>query len=400
MHRRRTPSSVLSLSLCNILIFINMASIDSIIGGIGSGSSVASGAAGLLDSIFGWSAKRQNKYQNQLMDKQFNQQKEFYQMQLEDQLEQWYRENEYNDPTNAYKRLINGLERNGLNKALAIGGAGSGVTASSGHNPSVPAGGSSGLGSSTLLPMGSVSALANLRQRAEISNIEADTEKTRKEAGLVDVQTTNEMLRSSVIDAQHTLLQLSAKNIQADTAVKRATESFTKLQQSRYNELTESQIKQNLSAVVSAMSNYIDSMTKRDLSVAQKSQAYAAARMYVSSDVLNAARVETERRLAEKYGSEAAHNMMDNQLFAMTFSYVADAIRNRSELTGVDLVRARKENKWLHVDKVTQNLENLAKAFYYIATGLNADNSGDSAIPAFINGMNAEDAIGAAGVVF
>ena len=97
-----------------------MASIDSILGSTNTGMSVASGAAGFLDSIFGWSAKRQNKYQNQLMDKQFNQQKEFYQMQLEDQLEQWNRENEYNDPTNAYKRLVNGLERNGLNKALAI----------------------------------------------------------------------------------------------------------------------------------------------------------------------------------------------------------------------------------------------------------------------------------------
>lgn len=376
------------------------ASFDSILGGIGGVSSAASGVVGALDSIFGWSAKRQNKYQNQLMGKQFNQQKEFYQMQLEDQLEQWNRENEYNDPTNAYKRLVNGLERNGLNKALAIGGASSGVTASSGHNSSVPSGGSSGLGSSTLLPMGSVSALANIRQRAEISNIEAQTEKTRKEAGLVDVQTTNEMLRSSVIDAQHTLLQLSAKNTQADTAVKRASESFMKLQQSKYTELTNSQIKQNLASVVSAMANYMDSITKRDLSVAQKSQAYAAAQMYVSSALLNAARVETERRLAEKYGSETAHNMMDNQLFAMTFSYAADAIRNRAELTGVDLVKARKENKWLNVDKVTQNLENLAKAFYYIASGLNSGDSGNSMIPAFINGMNAEDAIGAASVVF
>ena len=375
-------------------------SFDSIFGSVNTGMSGLTGSVGLLDQIFGWSAKRQHKYQSKLMDKQFNQQKEFYQMQLEDQLEQWNRENEYNDPTNAYKRLVNGLDRNGLNKALAIGGASSGVTASSGHNPSVPSGGSSGLGSSTLLPMGSVSSFANIRQRAEISNIEAQTEKIRKEAGLVDVQTTNEMLRSSVIDAQHTLLQLSAKNVQADTAVKRATESFTKLQQSKYNELTESQIKQNLASVVSAMANYVDSMTKRDLSVAQKSQAYAAAQMYVSSALLNAARVETERRLAEKYGSETAHNMMDNQLFAMTFSYAADAIRNRSELTGVDLVKARKENKWLNVDKITQNLENLAKAFYYIASGFNSGDSGDSMIPAFINGMNADDAIGAASVVF
>ena len=369
---------------------------DSFLGSFGSGLSAASGATGFFDSIFGWSAKRQHKYQQQLMDKQYSQQKEFYQMQLEDQLEQWNRENQYNDPTNAYKRLVEGLDRNGLNKALAIGGASGGVTASSGHNASVPSGGSSGLPSSTLLPIGSVGALSNLRQRAEISNIEAQTEKTRKEAGLVDVQTTNEMLRSSVIDAQHTLLQLSAKNVKADTAVKRATESFIKLQQSKYTEITESQIKHNLASVVSAMANYIDSITKRDLSVAQKSQAYAAAQMYVSSALLNAARVETERRLAEKYGSETAHNMMDNQLFAMTFSYAADAIRNRAEITGVDLIKARKENKWLHVDKITQNFENLAKAFYYIVSGFNSGNSDDSVIPSFINGMNADDIIGVA----
>lgn len=377
-----------------------MAGIDSIIGAVGSGSSAVSGVAGLMDSIFGWSSKRQFKQAQRLMDKQYEQQMSMYERQLSDQLEQWNRENEYNDPTNAYKRLVAGLDANGLNKALAISGAQSGVTASSGHNSSVPSGGSTSLGSTSLLPAGSVSSLSNLRQRSEISLIEAQAEKTRKEAGLVDVQTTNEMLRSSVLDAQHKLLQISAKNTEADTAVKKATESYTKLQSAKYNELTDAQIKSHLSSVVTAMASYIEALTRRDLSVAQKSQAYAAAEMYVSSAVLNAARVETERRLAEKYGAEKAKQMMDNQLFAMTFSYVADAIRNKSEMTGVDLVRARKENKWLNVDKVTQNLENVAKAFYYIASGFNSGDSGDSMIPAFINGMNADEAIGAASVVF
>ena len=377
-----------------------MAGIDSIMGAIGSGVSAASGSSGFLDSIFGWSSKRQFKQAQKLMDKQYEQQMSMYERQLADLLAQWNRENEYNDPTNAYKRLLNGLDANGLNKALAISGAQSGVTASSGHNSSVPSGGSSGLGSTSLLPAGSVTALSNLRQRSEISLIDAEAEKTRREAGFVDVQTTNEMLKSSVLDAQHRLLEISAKNVQADTAVKKANESYIKLQSAKYNELTDAQIKSYLSSVVTAMSNYIDALTRRDVSVAQKSQAYAAAEMYVSSAVLNAARVETERRLAEKYGAEAAHQMMDNQLFAMTFSYAADAIRNKSELTGVDLVRARKENKWLNVDKVTENLENVAKAFYYIASGFNSGDSGDSMIPAFINGMNADDAIGAASVVF
>lgn len=374
---------------------------DMVLGGAGAAASGASALTGLLDSIFGWSAKRQYKNAVKLMDKQYGQQMSFYERQLADQLAQWNRENEYNDPTNAYKRLVQGLERNGLNKALAIGGASSGVTASSGHNSSVPSGGSTGLAQSTLLPMGSIQALSNLRQRAEIANIDANTQKTRREAGLVDVQTTNEMLRSSILDAQHTLLSLQSKNVKADTALKTATEALTKLQSQRYNELTDSQIKSNLSNVVSSLSHYIDSVTKRNLSVAQRSQALAAARMYVSTAVLNAARALTERALAEKYGAEAAREKLNNQMFAMNFSHIADKIIAEAELKEIDVVRAKKENWWLNIDKVTQNVENLSKAFYYICTGASAgDDSFLEDVPSFINGMNADDAIGAASVVF
>lgn len=378
-----------------------MAGIENILGAVGSGTKAASGLTGLFDSIFGWSAKRQYKNASKLMDKQYDQQMSFYERQLADQLAQWNRENEYNDPTNAYKRLVQGLQANGLNKALAIGGASSGVTASSAHNPNVPSGGSTGLGQSTLLPMGSVQALSNLRQRAEIANIDANTQKTKREAGLVDVQTTNEMLRSSILDAQHTLMSLQAKNVKADTALKTATESLTKLQSQRYDELTDSQIKSNLSNVVSSMSHYIDSITKRELSVAQRSQALAAARMYVSTAVLNAARALTERALADKYGAEAAREKLNNQMFAMNFSHIADKIIAEAELKEIDVVRAKKENWWLNIDKITQNVENLSKAFYYICTGAAAgDDSVLGDVPSFINGMNAEDAIGAASVVF
>lgn len=374
---------------------------DNALGAVGGATSAASGLAGLFDSIFGWSAKRQYKNAVKLMDKQFGQQMSFYERQLADQLAQWNRENEYNDPTNAYKRLVNGLEKNGLNKALAIGGAGSGVTASSGHNANVPSGGSVGLPQSTLLPIGSVQALANLRQRAEIANIDANTQKTKREAGLVDVQTTNEMLKSSILDAQHTLLGLQSKNVKADTALKVATQCLTKLQSQRYNELTDSQIKSNLSNVVSSLSHYIDSVTKRDLSVAQRSQALAAARMYVSAAVLNAARALTERALTDKYGAETAREKLNNQMFAMNFSHIADRIIAESELKEVDVVRAQKENWWLNIDKVTQNVENLSKAFYYICTGAAAgDDSVLGDVPSFINGMNADEAIGAASVVF
>jgi hypothetical protein len=374
---------------------------DMVLGGVGSAASGASALTGLLDSIFGWSSKRQYKNAVKLMDKQYDQQMSFYERQLADQLAQWNRENEYNDPTNAYKRLVNGLERNGLNKALAIGGAASGVTASSGHNASVPSGGSTGLPQSTLLPMGSVQSLANLRQRAEIANIDANTQKIKREAGLVDVQTTNEMLRSSILDAQHTLMSLQAKNVKADTALKNATESLIKLQSQRYDELTDSQIKSNLSNVVTSLSHYIDSVTKRNLSVAQRSQALAAARMYVSTAVLNAARALTERALTEKYGAETAREKLNNQMFAMNFSHIADKIVAEAELKEIDVVRAKKENWWLNVDKVTQNVENLSKAFYYICTGAAAgDDSVLGDVPSFINGMNADEAIGAASGVF
>ena len=171
---------------------------DKVLGSIGGGLKVVNGVAGLVDGIFGISAKRQENSQKRLMDKQQEQWKEQQGILNDYMLAQWNRENEYNDPTNYYKRLLNGADANGISKAGALGdmpGGNVGVSASKNT-----AGGNvgTGVGSPSALGLGNPTALAGLRQRAEISNLESQTAKNYADAGLSKAKITTEQLQWNI----------------------------------------------------------------------------------------------------------------------------------------------------------------------------------------------------------
>lgn len=148
-----------------------------------------SGAVGAIDSIFGFSQRRQENAQKRLMEQQqqyWNQQNEILYNQ---QVEQWNRENEYNDPTNAYKRLLDGAEANGLSKAQVLNGAGSQVQSQGASGVSTP--GSVATPSTSGAPVYSMGqgVMNSMRQLAEIDLMESEAEKNRSSVGLQDAQT-------------------------------------------------------------------------------------------------------------------------------------------------------------------------------------------------------------------
>lgn len=147
---------------------------------------------GVIDSIFGISQRRQENAQKRLMEQQqqyWNQQNEILYNQ---QVEQWNRENEYNDPTNAYKRLLDGAEANGLSKAQVLNGAGSQVQSQSASGVSAP--GSVATPSTSGAPVYSMGqgVMNSMRQLAEIDLMESQAEENRANAGLSGARTATE----------------------------------------------------------------------------------------------------------------------------------------------------------------------------------------------------------------
>lgn len=155
---------------------------DKFLAGAVPGSGLVSAGVNLLDSLFGFSANRQHRHQKELMDKQQSQWLEQFNLLQEKALEQWNRENEYNDPSNAFKRLLQGAEVNGITKSAVLGGHIGGVSGQT--NSSFDAQGNTAMTStagSGLLPMGSPAVLGSMKQRAEISLLEAQAEKMKAE---------------------------------------------------------------------------------------------------------------------------------------------------------------------------------------------------------------------------
>lgn len=171
-------------------------------------SGVTSAAVGGLDSVFGWSSKRQEKAQKRLMDKQQDQWKEQQQILATQQLEQWNRENEYNDPTNYYKRLLQGADANGISKAGVLGDMPGGSVGQSATGVTAPGSTSPpGVGgvSQQSITAGMNTVLSGMRQRAEI--------------GLIEAQIRNLDQQNKESDSRIDLNKISGKNLTALTEV-------------------------------------------------------------------------------------------------------------------------------------------------------------------------------------
>lgn len=289
------------------------------LGPIGAGIDIASGLMGALDSVFGWSAKRQQRYQKELMDKQQSQWKEQQQLLNQAMLEQWNRENEYNDPTNYFKRLMAGSDANGLSKAAVLGDMPGGSVGQS-ASKSVPGSTSvPGVGGSSLLPFGGTSIMSSMRQRAETSLIEAQANyyeslsgKTKEETKLTNLKlATEEALRV---------------NYGADSYAKRMAGLLSKIQGDNIETMQPFQID---SLISQSARDYEASLNSR------KERGWMDSRYQKDMD--------TAEALIFLYGAErdakiqlAREGKLNNDLFERTFEERVTEVLNRVAISSVD----------------------------------------------------------------
>ena len=238
-----------------------MADIEKTLGAIGSGVKVANGVAGLVDGIFGISAKRQENAQKRLMDKQQEQWKEQQGVLNDYMLAQWNRENEYNDPTNYYKRLLHGADANGISKAGVLGDMPAGNVGVSASKNTAGGNVGTGVGSPSALGLGNPTALAGLRQRAEIENIESQTAKNYADAGLSDAKTTTEQLIWNVKQSEFDLNNALAGKAKEEKNVLKQEKIYKENQNRVFDAVTQSELTKNFGSFLSSLGSFV-----RDLS--------------------------------------------------------------------------------------------------------------------------------------
>lgn len=168
---------------------------------------------GALDSVFGWSQKRQENSQKRLMEQQQNYWKEQNQILNQQQLDQWNRENIYNDPTNAYRRLLDAADANGISKAAILGKSGSQVQSQSASGVKMP--GSTSMPSTSGAPQSNIglgvmqSVNESMRNIKEMEFLGSQINKNDKEAGYIDAKTTSEQLNWNLMQTYDSVMKQS-----------------------------------------------------------------------------------------------------------------------------------------------------------------------------------------------
>lgn len=198
------------------------------------GSAITAGAS-LIGGLFG------NKSQNKNIDKQIAAQKEENQKNREYNLmlaqkqnawnvEQWERENAYNDP----QAQLDRMRKAGINPDLAVGGGYQNTSASS---PVMTAGAASTaqdmsvLGQRPTLGQAIQSALHDSMLGAQIDNIKANTEKTRNEASILASDAKfRDAINQGTLDMTNSTIRLNNSNIQLnDSQISKLRSECSKL---------------------------------------------------------------------------------------------------------------------------------------------------------------------------
>lgn len=306
--------------------------LDKAAGGIGAAASAANGVAGLIDGIFGFSAKRQYKNQKKLMEQQQNYWKEQQEILAGQQLEQWNRENEYNDPTNYYKRLMQGVDSNGLSKAAVLGDQPGGTVGQSGHQPAPAAGSGVGLGSSTLQPIGSASSLSNLKQRSEINLIEAQADEARARAGTAGSQQLLNEANIAVADANARLINEQALSEPVRRALTSQQEIYQKFQNDAFDARNEAEIRKMVSEAYDAFQR--GSKTGKEANWVDK-QAEASLKATYAMIALNGAQAIAQQKLADLYGAQYVSQLNDNEQWSRTIDSIVKRIETEARFAGI-----------------------------------------------------------------
>lgn len=302
------------------------------------GVGAASGIVGGLDSVFGWSAKRQENAQKRLMDKQQEQWKEQQQILADQQLEQWNRENEYNDPTNYYKRLFEGAAANGINpKALigdsapgSVGQSASGVTAPGSTSPP----GVGGVQQQSIAA-GMNQVMAGMRQRAEIGLIEAQIRNLDKQNEERDSNIALNRLNEGYITQLTSLTYQQAVSEPIRRAGQIIQNTLAQYDVDTYDARFNAEMDKKWAEIQTAYASAYESWQSAkkigkevEWFDTNAMQALSLSRSQVG---VNWAMAKAQEALSEKYGAEAAQQILASDEFKKGMQYRLNILGTESE---------------------------------------------------------------------
>lgn len=299
--------------------------------GVGAGAGIIGG----LDSLFGWSARRQENAQKRLMDKQQSQWKEQQQILADYQLAQWNRENEYNDPTNYYKRLFAGAAANGINPKALIGDSAPGSVGQSATGVTAPGSTSPpGVGGvqQQSIAAGMNQVMAGMRQRAEISLLEAQArnlEQQNKESdSRIDLNRSNQ----KQMDANTVVLGQAFLTEQERTSLMRCNAVLASFQVNSWQQHNTADLAKKWAEVANLKAN-TDNKRKEGYWIDSKAQAYLdQSKARVALDIADRLLKNTLREL---YGEEKAMQMLENDLYRRTLDSKVKIIDDEARWSGV-----------------------------------------------------------------
>lgn len=302
------------------------------------GAGAASGIIGGLDSLFGWSAKRQENAQKRLMDKQQEQWKEQQQILADQQLEQWNRENEYNDPTNYYKRLFEGAVVNGINPKALIGDSVPGSVGQSASGVTAPGSTSSpGVGGvqQQSIAAGMNQVMAGMRQRAEINLIEAQAENLEQQNRESDSRIALNRLNEGYITQLTSLTYQQAVSEPIRRAGQVIHNTLAQYDVDTYDVRFNAEMDKKWAEIQSAYASAYESWQSGkkigkevEWFDTNAMQALALSRSQVG---VNWAMAKAQEALSEKYGAETAHQILASDEFKRGMQYRLNILGTESE---------------------------------------------------------------------
>lgn len=305
---------------------------------------------GSIDSLFGFSQRRQENAQKRLMEQQqqyWNQQNEILYNQ---QVEQWNRENAYNDPTNAYKRLLDGAEANGLSKAQVLNGAGSQVQSQGASGVKMP--GSTSLPSTSGAPVYSMGqgVMNSMRQLAEIDLMESQAQENRSRAGLQGAQTDYTLRSFGLLEANERLILEKALSEPVRRALDSANAALLQAQENRLARLTPYEIDNFVTTSIRNMVSSLESY-ERGRYISKEiewydRQAQSNLDRTQSEIELNAAIAKVQQELVEKYDAETVQQILESEVYRDTIDAIKGRIESESNIIQFNDATKQSDRRW------------------------------------------------------
>lgn len=269
---------------------------------LSSGFGIASGVAGLIGDLTGWSARKQDALMRRQAALQYDYSQRAADAQQQRNIELWNMNNEYNTPSAQRSRL----EQAGLLGASLFSGQ-SPVAATQVQSQTAFPGSSSIPSSEQLAPGISLAnrGISMARELAEIDNIKADTSKKQEE-------TLSEQLNQSLISSQTSLNEtISRLNVSKEVG-QRLSNDMSRIQ----------------NAIASATKETNIDLVKQNLTNARQS----FENMAVELDNMLVSRTLTGKQI-ESLGVSMAHQYMD--IYLMDFK--ARAIEKGLEVSDAEI---------------------------------------------------------------